>query len=282
VFKPYRELAGTYGSDLRDRAMVLEAMVALGMPDRIGPLALGLSEALRANHWLSTQETAYALMALTRCAGGTDAGPTSFTRTWNDEAPLAVTSALPLVEQKLEVGPKGAASLRVRNTGKVPLYARLVLAGLPAVGQETAASHGLALEVSYLTAEGKPLDPSRLEQGLDFKVVAKVTNTGVRGRLDEVALSHVFPSGWEIRNERLDLAQRRAPAGVDYQDVRDDRVLTYFDLAPGASQAVEVVAHASYVGRFYLPQVLVEPMYDASLHARTAGRWVEVVEAGAR
>jgi uncharacterized protein YfaS (alpha-2-macroglobulin family) len=77
----------------------------------------------------------------------------------------------------------------------------------------------------------------------------------------------------------LDLARRRHPAEIEYQDVRDDRVYTYFDLAFGASQTVEVLAHASYVGRFYLPQVTVEPMYDASLNARTKGQWVEVVEA---
>jgi uncharacterized protein YfaS (alpha-2-macroglobulin family) len=49
--KPYRELAGTYGSDLRDRAMVLEAVVLLGMAEHVGPLATGVSEALSKNAW---------------------------------------------------------------------------------------------------------------------------------------------------------------------------------------------------------------------------------------
>ncbi len=154
------------------------------------------------------------------------------------------------------------------------------MSGLPAVGQESAASNGLTLDVSYTTPEGKPLDPSRLEQGTDLKVVAKVTNSGLRGRLEQVALSHVFPSGWEIRNERMELTRHRPAAGIEYQDVRDDRVYTYFSLAAGATQTVEVLAHASYLGRFYLPQVSVEPMYDASLNARTRGQWIEVAEPG--
>ena len=63
---PYRELGGTYGSDLRDRAMVLEAVVLLGMAEHVGPLAKSLSESLSKNAWLSTQETAYALLALSK------------------------------------------------------------------------------------------------------------------------------------------------------------------------------------------------------------------------
>jgi uncharacterized protein YfaS (alpha-2-macroglobulin family) len=39
TIRPYRELGFTYGSDLRDRAMVLEAVVLLGLAEHVGPLA---------------------------------------------------------------------------------------------------------------------------------------------------------------------------------------------------------------------------------------------------
>ena len=35
--------------------------------------------------------------------------------------------------------------------------------------------------------------------------------------------------------------------------------------------------NAAYLGRFYLPGVLAEAMYDASKQAHTAGQWTEVV-----
>jgi uncharacterized protein YfaS (alpha-2-macroglobulin family) len=62
--------------------------------------------------------------------------------------------------------------------------------------------------------------------------------------------------------------------------VRDDRVNTYFDLKAGESKTVEVGMNASYLGRFYLPMVTVEAMYDATLNARVKGQWVEVVAPG--
>ena len=278
---PYRELGGTYGSDLRDRAMVLEAVVLLGMAEHVGPLAKGLSESLSRNAWLSTQETAYALLALSKAVTDPKGeAKSAFSFEWNGGAATAVTSASPIVERRLEVGKAAAPRLVVRNTGTTVLYPRLILSGLPPVGRETAAANGFSLEVQYLTPDGKPLDPSRLDQGTDFKTVVKVTNNGVRGDYREVALSQVVASGWEIRNDRLDPSRQRASSAFEHQDVRDDRVYTYFDLKAGETKTVEVAMNASYLGRFYLPMVTVEAMYDATLNARAKGQWVEVVAPG--
>jgi uncharacterized protein YfaS (alpha-2-macroglobulin family) len=261
--------------------MVLEALVTLGLPEQIGPLVKSLSEALSKNEWLSTQETAYGLLALARATGDARGGPqTTFSYAWNGGAPVSATSGSPLVQRALVPGPKSEATLVVRNTGTGQLYPRLVLSGLPPVGQETSASNGLKLEVSYLSPSGTALDPTRLEQGADFKVVAKVTNLGLRGDLQELALSHLFASGWEIHNERLDTFRRGTPSPFEYQDIRDDRVYTYFGLKAGETKTVEVTVNASYLGRYYLPMVAVEAMYDASLNARLRGQWVQVTAAG--
>ena len=38
--------------------------------------------------------------------------------------------------------------------------------------------------------------------------------------------------------------------------------------------------NAAYQGRFYLPAVSCEAMYDNSIFARVPGQWVEVVKPG--
>ena len=170
----------------------------------------------------------------------------------------------------------------VRNTGEAVLYPRLIVSGLPAVGRETAASNGLVLKVEYRTPDGVALDPARLDQGTDFKAIVTVTSTGERGDYEQLALSHLVASGWEIHNQRLGPGGRRPPTGITYQDVRDDRVYSYFDLRAGETKTVELLLNASYLGRFYLPPLRVEAMYDATINARVVGRWVRVVQAGAR
>ncbi|HEY7515764.1 MAG TPA: hypothetical protein VIC87_14855, partial [Vicinamibacteria bacterium] len=278
----YRELGGTFGSDVRDRAMILEALLILGRSPSIGPLVQGLSHSLSADAWLSTQETAYALLALARAAGDGAGAPTVFSYAWAGGAPVSVSSPRPVVQHTLDVGAGQAARLVVRNTGAATLYPRLVLSGLPPVGRETSASNGLALKVEYRSMDGSQIDPARLDQGTNLKAVVTVTHTGERGDYEEVALSHLVPSGWEIHNERMGPAGRLPGSAYEYQDVRDDRVYTYFRLRAGEAKTFELLLNASYLGRFYLPPVSAEAMYDATINARVAGRWVEVVQTGRR
>jgi hypothetical protein len=244
-------------------------------------LIKSVSESLGKNEWLSTQETAYALLALSRSAGDPkDTAQTSFSYAWNGAAAVPVATAKPIVQLKLPAGAKPDWTLVVKNTGSAVVYPRLILSGLPAAGQETAASNGLKLEIEYSLPAGGATNPSQLEQGTDIKVIAKVTNTGVRGEVKQLALAHVFPSGWEIHNERMDAFRRAKGSPFEHQDVRDDRVYTYFDLKSGESKSVEVLVNASYLGKYYLPMVSVEAMYDATINARVKGQWVQVAPAG--
>ena len=87
----------------------------------------------------------------------------------------------------------------------------------------------------------------------------------------------MFPSGWEILNDRLNEIPGTSQGGnFTYRDIRDDRVYTYFDLRPNESKTFRVNLNATYTGKFYLPSVNAEAMYDHTIYGRKAGRWVEV------
>ena len=66
------------------------------------------------------------------------------------------------------------------------------------------------------------------------------------------------------------------PKSLDYIDFKDDRVLSYFDLNVGERITFRVLLNASYVGKYYLPMFNCEAMYDNTIYARNAGRWVMV------
>jgi uncharacterized protein YfaS (alpha-2-macroglobulin family) len=88
----------------------------------------------------------------------------------------------------------------------------------------------------------------------------------------------LFPSGWEIRNTRMDTIATSgiAASPFDYQDFRDDRVYTYFNQGVGEEKLYRFVLNAAYLGRFHLPQSRVEAMYVGEINARTKGATVEV------
>jgi len=271
----YRELSHTFGSSLRDKAMVLETLGIMGMMDKGFPLAQDISKTLSEERWLSTQATAYALIAMARIASA-QAGEMQFSYSWREDAEKFMGSELPIVQTPLSSQDQSGGNLKVRNNGNITFYARLIHQGVPRPGMEEGYQNDLALEVLYYTLDKKALDPADLEQGTDFIAEVKVSNVGVRGEYREVALSHLVPSGWEIRNLRM------APTGLvensdfDYQDIRDDRVYTYFNLPQGKSKTFHLLLNASYLGKYYLPSIHAEAMYDDTISALVPGRWVTV------
>ena len=278
----YRELSNTYGSELRDKAMVLESLCLMNQMKKAEPLVKAISEELSSGKWLSTQTTAYALIAMARYAGiAGDGEKMKFSFSWNQGEEKKISSASPVVQMPLPVNDKTKGILEIKNMGIVTLYPRLILEGIPPIGSEKAAENGMAMTVKYLTPKGDTLDPSQLEQGTDFVAEVTIKNIGRGGRYDEVALAHIFPSGWEIHNARLDISERSSGSDFDYQDIRDDRIYTYFDIDQDKAKTFRVLLNASYLGKFYLPMVMTEVMYDGTINARIPGRWITVVRPGA-
>jgi uncharacterized protein YfaS (alpha-2-macroglobulin family) len=134
------------------------------------------------------------------------------------------------------------------------------------------------MEVHYTDMQGQRIDPDGIRQGTDLVAEITVRHPGQREPYEELALTTIFPSGWEILNGRVnDVESPLKSDSFDYQDVRDDRVNTYFDLKPGERKTFRILLNAAYEGRFYLPSVQCEAMYDNRIHARRPGGWIEVV-----
>lgn len=226
---------------------------------------------------MSTQETAFSLVAL---AGYFQREPTTTSVQYSYQvgsgAPLAVKSDL--AESRQDIPVKAVApAVTVTNTSTGVLYANLVVRGTPAAGEEQATQHDLQMQVAYLTSDGKPLDPASLSQGTSLVAQVTVRNPGLRGEYQHMALTQIFPSGWEIRNTRMEGTSGFYDLSVpEYQDIRDDRVYTYFDLAAGETKTFRVLLTATYSGKFYLPSVKCAAMYDNSIIAVSPGTWVRV------
>ncbi|HEX5057430.1 MAG TPA: MG2 domain-containing protein [Gammaproteobacteria bacterium] len=277
-FRNYATPDDTFGSVLRDQAIVLNGLVLLG-DDRAKRLAEDVSDGLYADRWYSTQSVAYALLAMAKFTGA-DGLDDKVRFTYSAGGPAKqVEMEAPIYTAELADFPAAGAPVKLENESRRKLYATILSTGVPRAGSETAAADGLRLEISYTDKEGHALDVSALTQGVDFIATARVRNLTER-QIDNIALTHIVPSGWEIHNPRMSGADEGA-AAIDYQDIRDDRVLTYFNLKPQQEKSFQVLLNAAYLGRYYLPSVTVEAMYDATRHAHTMGQWIQV-EKGAR
>jgi len=287
TFNPYRELSGTFGSNLRDEAMVLETLTTMNKNTAADGVARSVAEQLSADRWHSTQTVAYSLMAVAKHVGEGEAGEAfEFSYQFNGSQMTPVTCSSPIMQLELPVVAAEKGELKLENkTGKT-LYARIISTGQPLIGDNTAASNNLKLSIAYKDMKGRPMEVTSVQQGTDFFAEVTVTHPNAKKiNYQEMALTQVFPAGWEIHNARMDnLGNSNSnsnSAVPEYQDVRDDRVYTYFSINQGQKQTYRVQLNAAYLGRFYLPTVSCEAMYDNTISARVPGGWVDVVAGGA-
>jgi alpha-2-macroglobulin len=276
----YREMSYTFGSELRDQAMILESLVLMQNPNQAIQVAREVSNKLSSGDWYGTQSVAYGLMSMAKFAGKTQAGGQfAFTYSINGKTGN-FTSTAPLAQMELPSNQAGA--IAIKNTNKGQLFVRVILRGQPAVGKtgDPSVANNLKMNIQYKTMKGEVINPSNLRQGTDFLAEVTVTNPGTLGKnYKEMALSQVFPSGWEILNPRMDRVEGFNNTSIPrYQDIRDDRVNTFFDIPSGKSHTYRIRLNAAYVGKYYLPAQVCEAMYDNSITAKQGGMWVEVTK----
>lgn len=282
IIKPYQEMAYTYGSDVRDRAIILETLILLNEKAKAFDLVKEISSSLsNSSYWMSTQTIAYSLKAIGMFVATEKRGELKFSYNYGGKTINASTD-LPVSQIPLVIVGAQKAPLKITNESKGSLFVRIISTGTPARGQEQDSENNLTLSISYTDTKGNPIDPASLSQGTEFFANVTVKNPGIRGQYQNLAIAQIFPPGWEINNLRLtdDENTIKADHG-DYQDIRDDRVYTYFGLNAGASRTFKTILTASYAGTYYLPAVSCEAMYDNSVYARKKGQIVQVTKASA-
>ncbi|MDR2119385.1 MAG: alpha-2-macroglobulin [Tannerella sp.] len=271
----YTSNNSSYGSSYRDEAMILETLVLTGRNKEAFEQVRKVAKYLSNEHYYTTQTTACALVALGRMVQNMS-GSLDFEWMLNGEKKAAVKSNSAVFRTELPVG-TASGRVSITNTGSGQLYTSVVTKARPLVDTLPPASNKIVMDVSYVNPNGAPIEIDNLKQGADFTAVVRVSNIGFDDYTN-LALTHIIPSGWEIYNERMiipDEADADQPNAFTYRDIRDDRVLTYFDLSAGTTKVFMVRLMSSYAGSFVLPAVQCEAMYDPGVQARTqAGRVV--------
>jgi uncharacterized protein YfaS (alpha-2-macroglobulin family) len=302
-------------SRARTQAMVLRALAARGRHPLLSELARGLLSERRHGSFRTTQEGAWALLALddyrrvaeaespdfeaTLLLGGQKLGGASFEKA----STRAQQVTLPLAQ--LAARPAAPLVFEKQGSGKLFYEARLRYARkeLPKVPLDA----GLYLEKSL-----RAVDPSALGKPTEAALPARIAESVPAGALvlvdvtlvtpaprDFVVIDDPLPAGLEAQDPRLTTTADwlslsgqnncagcaeglEAPGygsgerGFDRSEVRDDRVLFFADHLPAGLYHYRYLARATTVGRFVLPPTRAEEMYSPETFGRTAASEVSV------
>jgi hypothetical protein len=307
------EYAVLLDSPARTTALVLRGLLAARPEHPLGArLARGLLSARRGGAWRSTQETAFALLALDAYQKAQEASPPSFSaRIWAGDKPLfearfegrsleAQRTWVPMSE--LERG-----RLVFQRTGTGTLFYEARLRYAPAELPTTSLERGFSVLKTYRPTSPDTLEAdlswvaergtSRLPAGslviVDLVLVAPgprnftVLDDPLPAGLEAVDSSLATSASWESASDSA--ASDRPPPSDDMlarggaflpvdarRELRDDRVLFFVDRLPAGLFHFRYLARATTLGTFVVPPTRAEEMYTPETFGRTRGQLVTV------
>ncbi len=278
--EPYKELSFTYGSNLRDMALIAGCMKHLDRSNEGLQIIKRIAEELNSNKWHSTQTVAQALIAVADYTGQEQDKGMEFTFDIASSELQSISTSKSMFTYSFDPDKELDLSCSVVNKGGSTLFIKASISGQEApqkVLEGKAYNKNISLSVSYEDLNGKYLDPKSLSRGTDFIAHVTIRNQKSRGEtIENLALTQIFPSGWEIQSGGLsNVSSAIKEDSYDYRDVRDDRVHTFFTLKD--RKDFKILLTAAYDGTYFLPAVSCEAMYDNEIQSRTVAQQVEVV-----
>jgi uncharacterized protein YfaS (alpha-2-macroglobulin family) len=277
----YRETGATFGSPIRDRALIAYCMIKMDEMAMAGKILLSVTKEYRPWGWYSTQETSISLLALSSLYAkspltGGDIPFTLAIKGLKTEKMTCKTN-----QTTIDLNDAFGREITISTNHKDPMFISLVREGIPLEDKITTERKNMEIARNFYDDDGNPITLTDIKQGEPFWVRYHVQGT-TGETIENIALSSMFPSGWEIINYRLEgleypewIRNFDASDGT-YMDIRDDRVNWFFDLNEGGSFNCVVKINPSFKGTYRLPPVSVETMYSPDYFARLAGDKVVV------
>ncbi|MCK9243694.1 MAG: MG2 domain-containing protein [Candidatus Marinimicrobia bacterium] len=292
ITRIYVELSGSYGSGVRDKAIILEMLTLFELWEKADPIFKELCNQVSSNDWYSTQTLSYSLLSIgkyitkrysitgqTSLLKGTIILPNGSRVPFNTNKMAFNYSLDKYFGQNLtvEIDPKTSVS---------KVFLNLDWDGIPLKYDQGDVSNNLKMEVEWFNENGGEINPDQIRQGTSFWEHIRVERTKSQTQtIEELALVQFLPAGWEIENIRL--TSEAVPSWMkdmtlyreDYTDIRDDHIMWFFDLPMGATGLDFVVKiNAVTQGKFDLPPTKAEAMYDNTYQAIKSGMTVEVTK----
>ena len=220
--------------------------------------------------WQTTQENAWALMALARYFKNAEGGgnPASGSLVF-DQQKIAfdVTREHPSKTQEFQFeATKQLNALRVENPQKAVLFADADFKAHPPLGDQPRQDRGFAVSRSYrkIGDDSSLLEPDNLKVGDRILITLRIE---LSRPARFVAIDDPFPSIFEAINPSF--VSRVASTGEefaadsfsDYREMRSDRVLIFCDSLPSGAYTFRYLARIRSVGTAMAGSTKAEEMY---------------------
>jgi len=271
------QTGGSYYSDVRDEAIALNALIDADPGNaQIGTMAKHVSDKLKTRRWLSTQERAFAFLALGKLA-----------RSANNSTATAEIKADGKLVAKVDGGRWRGDQTALRGTnieivtrGTGRLYYFWQAEGISASGDYKEEDSYLKVRKRFYDRFGKPLNGNTFKQN-ELIIIGISLERSFSTGIENVVITDLLPAGFEIENPRTKdipgmewIKDASTPTALD---VRDDRIHFFVD-ADYHTQTYYYAVRAVSPGQYKMGPVSADAMYNGEYHSYNGAGTIRVIQ----
>jgi uncharacterized protein YfaS (alpha-2-macroglobulin family) len=274
--KANRSFGGSFYSWLRDEAIALNVLLEVDPQNtQIGIMAKHVSEELRTQRYLNTQERTFGYLAmgkLARIASSTDVKVTV-------KSEGKVVGKMDNNTVQFDTKQLGGTELVLESEGKGQFYCFWEIEGISADGSYLEEDSYIKVRKRFYDRFGGAITTNKFEQN-DLVLVELAISGLTSQHVENVAMSDILPAGFEIENPRL----TELPSGMkypnyrsypEYMDVRDDRINLFVTSTP-VTRYYYYLVRAVSPGAFQMGPVGADAMYNGEYHSYNGGGVIRI------
>lgn len=268
-----KQTGGNFASPIRNFAIALNSLIETDPQNlQIPKMARQLSQAVKSNKYLSTQEAVFSFLALGKLAK--KANQSNITGSLSaDNKILASFDGADLKLDKNIINKNVSISAK----GKGALYYFAQQEGLSATGKYIEEDQQIKVRRTFLTRSGQPINGNFKQNQLVVVKISLVSTDGLP--IENVVVTDMLPAGFEIENPRLNEA-RDMPwiqniSTPEHFDIRDDRI-NFYTTANAQEKNFYYLVRVISKGKFSLGPVSADAMYDGEKRSYSGGGSVVV------
>ena len=237
-------------------------------------MARHISQYLKNERYLSTQERAFSFLALGKLAKQNAASDIKASIKSNGKTLADYNNkTLSLTSNQLD-----SKELSIETSGNGSLYYFWETEGISVDGSYREEDSFLKVRKKFYDRKGKLITGNTFNQN-DLIVVNLSIQAANNKRVENVAMTDILPAGFEIENPRITEVPGtdwiKNAATSEYTDIRDDRI-SYFMTVEGGVQNYYYVVRAVSKGTFQMGPVGADAMYNGEYHSYSGGGTIVV------
>lgn len=258
-----------YDSNLRNRALTLLAWTHIDpVSAEAAAAAMQLLNSFKATRYYSTQEGGFSLLALGRyfSAQPQEGKPAGALKDASGKTIAELDEKTGIISA--DIGEQNTFTMV--NSGKARLFAASTIGGVPTKPVEPVDS-GIMIRQSLQDRNGNEITDS-VRRGEALTATVVITPTA--GRLCNIVVSIPLTAGLEVENPQLTGGKSNLPYNSRVE-LRDDRVLLFLEVLSQSvtwSYSVRPVT----AGKFAVPQISAECMYDPGVQSISGGGTLDI------